>query len=191
MNSPEPSARTASNANSARRLAVAVGLSGLLFVVLWITVFSMVTSLLIGAGCCVVIVAASSVSDLFEMALDAVATVIFGVLAVIAAILGAIGLAEEFPVAACHLRERDWEVIFLAGSTPVPFKLLTITAGFIEMALVPFILASIAGRALIFMTVGILFRMFGAPIKRVIDEYLITVTTVFAVLVVGGFLALS
>ena len=107
------------------------------------------------------------------------------------ALLSAIGLAEEFPVAACHLRERDWEVIFLAGSTPVPFKLLTITAGFIEMALVPFILASIAGRALIFMTVGILFRMFGAPIKRVIDEYLITVTTVFAVLVVGGFLALS
>ncbi|MXO68704.1 DedA family protein [Altererythrobacter marinus] len=107
------------------------------------------------------------------------------------AMLSAIGLAEEFPVAACHLRERDWEVIFLAGSTPVPFKLLTITAGFIEMALVPFILASIAGRALIFMTVGILFRLFGAPIKRVIDEYLVTVTTVFAVLVVGGFLALT
>jgi hypothetical protein len=90
MNSPEPAARTVSNANFARRLAVVVGLSGLVFVVLWITVFSMVTSLLIGAGCCVVIVAASSVSDLFEMALDAVATVIFGVLAVIAAIVGAI-----------------------------------------------------------------------------------------------------
>lgn len=108
-----------------------------------------------------------------------------------AAVLSAIGLAEEFPVAACHLRERDWEVIFLAGSTPVPFKLLTITAGFIEMALVPFILASIAGRALIFVTVGVLFRLFGAPIKRVIDEYLIAVTTAFAVLVIGGFLALS
>ncbi|WP_338446641.1 YqaA family protein [Pelagerythrobacter marensis] len=107
------------------------------------------------------------------------------------AMLSAIGLVEEFPVAACHLRERDWEVIFLAGSTPVPFKLLTITAGFIEMALVPFILASIAGRALIFLTVGVLFRLFGAPIKRVIDEYLATVTTVFAVLVVGGFVALS
>jgi hypothetical protein len=53
-------------------------------------VFSMVTSLLIGAGCCVVIVAASSVSDLFEMLLDAISTVIFGVLAVIAAIFGAI-----------------------------------------------------------------------------------------------------
>ena len=107
------------------------------------------------------------------------------------AMLSALGLTDAFPVAACHLRERDWEVIFLAGATPVPFKLLTITAGFIEMALVPFILASLAGRALIFMTVGILFRVFGAPIKRFIDKYLGMLTTIFAVLVVGGFLALA
>lgn len=111
--------------------------------------------------------------------------------AVGAALLNAIGLAEAFPQAACILRERDWEVIFLAGSTPVPFKLLTITAGFIAMDLGRFLLASIAGRALIFMAVGILFRVFGAPIKRVIDKYLGIVTTVFAVLVVGGFLALT
>jgi hypothetical protein len=79
-----------------RRIAVAVILSGLVFVVLWIMVFSMVTSLLIGAGCCVVIVAASSLSDLFEMLLDAVASVIFGVLAVIAAIFGAIFSLFDF-----------------------------------------------------------------------------------------------
>jgi hypothetical protein len=90
MNSPEPAVRPASNSSPARRIAVAVILSGLVFVVLWIMVFSMVTSLLIGAGCCVVIVAVSSLSDLFEMLLDAVATVIFGVLEAIAAIFGAI-----------------------------------------------------------------------------------------------------
>ena len=90
MNLPEPAVRPASNSSPARRIAVAVILSGLVFAVLWITVFSMVTSLLIGAGCCVVIVAASSLSDLFDVLLDAVATVIFGVLAVIAAIFGAI-----------------------------------------------------------------------------------------------------
>ena len=90
MNSPEPAGRPASNSSPARRLAVAVILSGMVFVVLWIVMFNMVTSLLIGAGCCVVIVAASSLSDLVDMLLDAVATVIFGVLAVIAAIFGAI-----------------------------------------------------------------------------------------------------
>jgi hypothetical protein len=90
VNSPGQPVRPASNSSRARRIAVAAILSGLVFAVLWIMVFSMVTSLLIGAGCCVVIVAASSVSDLVEMVLDAVATVIFGVLAVIAAIFGAI-----------------------------------------------------------------------------------------------------
>jgi hypothetical protein len=96
MNAPEPAARTAPNRSPVRRIAVAVILSGLLFAVLWIMMFSMVTSLLIGAGCCVVIVAASSASDVVEMLLDAVSTVILGVLAVIAAIFGAIFSVFDF-----------------------------------------------------------------------------------------------
>jgi hypothetical protein len=90
MNSPEPAVRTAPNRSPVRRIAAAVVLSGLVFTVLWIMVFSMVTSLLIGAGCCAVIVAASSASDVIEMLLDAVSTVVFGVVAVFAAIFGAI-----------------------------------------------------------------------------------------------------
>jgi len=106
-------------------------------------------------------------------------------------LIGLLGLEESFPKAACYLNEYNWEVIVIAGATPIPFKLLTITAGFIEMNLMIFVLASIAGRSLIFMTVGILFRLFGAPIKRVIDEYLGLVTTAFVILVVGGFFALA
>ena len=65
-------------------------LSVLVFAVLWMMVFGMVTSLLIGAGCYVVIVAASTVSDAVDMLLDALAAVVFGALAVIAAIFAAI-----------------------------------------------------------------------------------------------------
>jgi len=96
MNSPDPAIRQASNSSPARRIAVAVILSGLLFTVLWIMMFSMVTSLLIGAGCCVVIVAASSASDVVEMLLDAVSTVILGIVAVISAIFGAIFSIFDF-----------------------------------------------------------------------------------------------
>lgn len=106
-------------------------------------------------------------------------------------LMAAIGLADSLPAARCTFDEYGVAAVIIAAATPVPFKLLTITAGFLGMALVPFILASVAGRALIFLTVGILFRLFGAPIKRIIDEYLGTVTTVFVVLVVGGFLALT
>jgi len=90
MNSLKPAARRASNNSPARRIAVAMMLGGLVFAVLWIMVFSMVTSLLVGAGCCVAIVAASSASELVGILLDAVAAAVFGMLAVIAAIVGAI-----------------------------------------------------------------------------------------------------
>lgn len=106
-------------------------------------------------------------------------------------LIGVLGLTDSFPVAACYIREQGAVAVFLAAGTPIPFKLMTITAGFIEMNLVTFILASIAGRALIFMIVGVLFQFFGAPIKAVIDKYLGTMTTLFVLLVVGGFLVLT
>ena len=105
--------------------------------------------------------------------------------------LKALGLAESFPRAACYLREYGVEIILLKGATPIPFKLLTITAGFIAMPLVPFILASIASRAFQFLLVGVLFRLFGAPSKAMIDKHLGKATALFAVLVVGGFVAVA
>lgn len=106
-------------------------------------------------------------------------------------LLAWLGLTESFPVAACYLREYGVEILIVKGATPIPFKLLTITAGFIHMALIPFILASLVSRSISFMLVGVLFRLFGAPIKRFIDKYLGLVTVGFVVLVVGGFLALT
>ena len=102
-----------------------------------------------------------------------------------------LGLSASFPQAACYLREYGVEILIVKGATPIPFKLLTITAGFIHMALVPFILASLFSRSISFMIVGVLFRVFGAPIKRFIDKYLGLVTVGFVVLVVAGFMALT
>jgi membrane protein YqaA with SNARE-associated domain len=102
-----------------------------------------------------------------------------------------LGLSRSFPKAACYLREYGAEIIMIKGATPIPFKLLTITAGFIGMPLVPFVLASVVSRSISFMIVGVLFRLFGRPIKAFIDKYLGLATAGFVVLVVGGFLALT
>jgi membrane protein YqaA with SNARE-associated domain len=107
------------------------------------------------------------------------------------AMLRALGLAESFPKAACYLRDYGAEIIIVKGATPIPFKLLTITAGFIGMNLLIFIGASIISRSISFMIVGVLFRLFGAPIKAVIDKHLGKVTASFAILVVAGFLAVA
>ncbi|TCM43180.1 YqaA family protein [Novosphingobium sp. ST904] len=107
------------------------------------------------------------------------------------ALLKALGLAASFPKAACYLREYGAEIIVVKGATPIPFKLLTITAGFIGMNLAVFIRASIVSRSISFLIVGVLFRLFGAPIKAVIDKHLGKVTAAFAVAVVAGFLAVA
>jgi len=104
-------------------------------------------------------------------------------------LLAVLGLTESFPRAACYLREYGAEIIMIKGATPIPFKLLTITAGFISMPLLTFIGASLVSRAISFMIVGVLFRLFGAPIKAFIDKYLGLATAGFTVLVVGGFIA--
>lgn len=106
-------------------------------------------------------------------------------------LVGLLGMTQSFPVAACYLREFDFEAILIAGATPVPFKLLTISAGFVGMNLATFLLASLVGRGMIFFTVGVLFRVFGAPIKRFIDKYLGLVTAAFVALVVGGVIVLT
>lgn len=104
-------------------------------------------------------------------------------------LLALLGLTESFPKAACYLREYGAEIIMIKGATPIPFKLLTITAGFISMPLLTFVLASVVSRSISFMIVGVLFRLFGAPIKAFIDKYLALATAGFVLVVVGGFIA--
>jgi membrane protein YqaA with SNARE-associated domain len=106
-------------------------------------------------------------------------------------LLAWLGLTESFPVAVCYLNEYGFWLFVAKGATPIPFKLLTITAGFMGMNLVLFLLGSVVSRAISFMIVGVLFRLFGAPIKRFIDKYLGLVTAGFVVLVIGGFLAIT
>ena len=99
-------------------------------------------------------------------------------------------LTASFPYAACKLRgEAGFLAIVAKGATPIPFKLITITAGFIGMPVGKFLLASLISRSISFLIVGVLFRLFGAPIKAWIDKYLGLAVAGFVVLVVGGFAA--
>ena len=106
-------------------------------------------------------------------------------------LLGVLGLTDAFPPAACYLREFGAEIILIKGATPIPFKLLTITAGFVHLPLWLFLSASLVSRSISFMIVGVLFRLFGAPIKAFIDKYLGLATAGFVIVVVAGFLAIT
>jgi membrane protein YqaA with SNARE-associated domain len=107
------------------------------------------------------------------------------------ALLKALGLWKSFPAAACYLNEYGAQIILIKGATPIPFKLLTLTAGFVQMNLFDFIWSSTVSRSVQFIAVGFLFWKFGAPIKAFIDKYLPWVTGAFLILVVGGFVAFA
>ncbi len=105
------------------------------------------------------------------------------------ALLSALGMKDSFPKAACYLRELGPQIILVKGATPIPFKLITITAGFIHLSLFDFLWASLLSRGFQFMAVGFLFWKFGAPIKAFIEKYLAWVSAAFLVALVGGFVA--
>jgi len=105
-----------------------------------------------------------------------------------ATLLDWLHLTQSFPKAACYLRDYGAEIILIKGATPIPFKLITITAGFIGLPLFTFIWASTLSRGLQFVLVGALFWKFGAPIKVYLERYLTAISIAFVVLVVGGVL---
>jgi membrane protein YqaA with SNARE-associated domain len=102
-------------------------------------------------------------------------------------LLHVLGLTRKFPVAACYLRAYGVEIIVLKGATPIPFLLLTVTAGFINFPLLKFVVASLLSRGAIFFAIGILFKVFGPPIKTFIDKYFAYIVVAVLVIIAGLF----
>ncbi len=92
-------------------------------------------------------------------------------------------------VTALYERWNFW-VVFIAAFTPIPFKVITITAGVCAINFPMFLIASIVGRAARFVVVSFLLYKFGEPIHDFIDRRFNLVTIVFTVLLVGGFFLL-
>jgi len=89
--------------------------------------------------------------------------------------------------------EYGFWIVFTAGFTPIPYKIFTITAAMtdppIHFGL--FLLASAVGRSGRFFLVGGLIRVFGPPIRRLIEQYFNIACTLFVILLIGGFVVLK
>ncbi|WP_215762692.1 YqaA family protein [Acetobacter sp. P1H12_c] len=98
----------------------------------------------------------------------------------------------EHTLAALQEKFRQWGVwiILFKGLTPIPYKFVTIASGMAHFALLPFVAASLVTRGMRFFLVAGLLWKFGAPIETFLERRLPLVMGVFAVLLVGGVLAL-
>jgi hypothetical protein len=80
--------------------------------------------------------------------------------------------------------------MLIKGLTPIPYKIVTIASGVAKFDVLVFAFASLATRGARFFLVAALLRAFGPPLRTFIERYLTLVTTGFALLIVGGFVAL-
>jgi membrane protein YqaA with SNARE-associated domain len=85
----------------------------------------------------------------------------------------------------------DFWAVFLAGLTPLPYKVFTLASGVFAISFPIFVVASILSRGLRFFLVAALIWRFGPPVSRFIDRYFSLLTILFGVLLILGFAAIT
>ena len=96
-----------------------------------------------------------------------------------------------------YLDAREWFavwgvwVVFLAGFSPIPYKIFTITAGVVGMVFLPFVLASFVGRGARFFLVAWLMRMGGSKMEGILKQYIDRIGWLIVIVVVVGYFLLG
>ena len=94
---------------------------------------------------------------------------------------------EQFDHAVHQYKLYESWAVLIAGFTPLPYKVVTLTAGFCKLPLVPFVVYSFISRgARFFLEAGII-RIWGAQIKEYIDRYFNLLVILFTALVIITF----
>lgn len=83
--------------------------------------------------------------------------------------------------------EWGFWIVFAAGFSPLPYKVFTIASGVAALNFPIFVIASLLSRGARFFLVSALIYWFGPPIRAFVEKRLGLVTSVFLILLVGGF----
>ncbi|QBG35466.1 YqaA family protein [Litorilituus sediminis] len=81
------------------------------------------------------------------------------------------GYQERFDTAMEWFATWGVWVVFIAGFSPIPYKLFTVSAGFLQMAFLPFMLASAIGRGLRFFLVAGLIQWGGTAMEKKLRQW--------------------
>lgn len=103
-------------------------------------------------------------------------------------ILASLGKADAMSEFNSRFNDFGFWTVLGAGFTPFPFKVITIMSGWTGMPLTTFVGTAIIARGARFFLVAALLRKFGAPIRDFIERRLGLMTTLFLILLFGGFL---
>lgn len=103
------------------------------------------------------------------------------------AIINLYHLQEGFESLGQRYSNNAFITIFTAAFTPIPYKLITISAGVFRVNFAIFMIASVIGRGARFFAVAYLLHHFGARFKDKIEKYFDILSLLFVVLLIAGF----
>ena len=90
-----------------------------------------------------------------------------------------------------QFQKYDVWAIAIAGFTPIPYKVFTISGGLFRIHFWRFVWVSLFSRGARFFLVAAIVVMVGEPARRFLQDSFEWVTVAFMVLLVGGFLVLK
>jgi len=96
---------------------------------------------------------------------------------------------EQFTRVQQLYAQWDFWVVFTAGFTPIPYKVITISAGAFDISFLIFAVASAISRSARFFLIAFLLWRYGAPVKEFIDRRFNVLSIAFVLLLIGGFWA--
>ena len=102
-------------------------------------------------------------------------------------ILNVYNAMDKFKEFESYYHEYGAWIVFGAGITPFPYKIITIASGAVHLNLVVFTIASVLARGLRFYIVAWLLKKYGEPMKSFIEKNLGWLSVLFLVLLIGGF----
>lgn len=97
------------------------------------------------------------------------------------------GYMHQFDVFKDYYHEWGAWIVFGAGITPFPYKVITIASGVVHLDFAVFMLASVVARGMRFYLVAWLLKKYGEPMKDYIEKNLGMLSVLFLLLLFGGF----
>ena len=100
-------------------------------------------------------------------------------------IIESFNLMDKFKSFSSSVNKYGYLFIFIAGFTPIPYKIAAITSGVTGVSFPIFIIFSLFSRGLRFLTEVILCRLMGDKAKNIIKKYSFALTIILLIMVIG------
>lgn len=92
---------------------------------------------------------------------------------------------EKFAAIVGYFDKYGVWIVFLAGFTPIPYKLFTVSAGMLAMTFWPFVIASAIGRGMRFFLVAGILYFGGEKMEAKLRQYIDAIGWAVVMLIVG------